>query len=97
MKRIGTLVTLSAALFLVGCGIPDGNFTNGGNAYIENIEGASKGWATYTIRSGLDDGGLSCKIILPNDFGKVNERVIVISTNGMRAIIAVAPAVKAEE
>ncbi len=96
MKRIGTLLTLSA-LLLVGCDFPDGNLTNGGNAYIQDIHAYKNGWAQYTIKSGIDGGGLSFSVIMPNDFGKVGERVIVISTNGMKAIVAVAPIVKAED
>ena len=80
MKRKLQLLTLTLAIGLAGCGIPDGNFTNGGNAYIHSINEYGNGQAIYTIRSCEGNGGFSCKIILPNDFGKVNERVIVIST-----------------
>jgi len=98
MKRKLSLLTLTLAIVLVGCNFPDGNLTNGGNAYIQDICAYKNGWAQYTIKSGNNaEGGLSFSIIMPNDFGKVGERVVVISTNGMKAIIAIAPIIKAED
>lgn len=90
MKRIGTLSILSA-LLLVGCDIPDANFTASGNATIIKVEkyGSDTERANFTIATGLDGFNRTVTVLLPVKSGRVGD---VLSM-----VVFQSPKVKAED
>ena len=77
MKKIRTLSILSAFL-LVGCGVPDGNFTESGKATIVKIEEwEGKDIAKFTIRTKLhgrlDELDSTVILLLPINAGKIGD------------------------
>ena len=74
MKRIGMLLILTA-LLLVGCDMPQANFTDSGNATIIKVEKYGNDYerANFTIATGLGGSTRTVTVLLPVKSGRVGD------------------------